>query len=325
MAAINTLAAACGMVALGVFTGANTAPSPDPNLVARTLVGASTNLEPATSVAPVCADWTATAPAVDWHAAPMPLAEVRANTPASTTNGVSFLVGQSAHRALDAEALAVFAGECGALADARANLSDRDAVLTVQNGNAAFAVITGPLAAHERKAGVVETPFGVELFALACSAQSTLQSVSSSQMRKILSGEITDWSQLGQGQGGIAVYVPDDRNVAERAAKAMIPGDPFGARCTAVAEAQLPQALQQPNALGVVRLGRGPLPAGVKTLLVDWNPPTLDTFRAGQYRCGGTLSLATLGAPGGAAARFLAAARSHDGTATLARLGLVAP
>lgn len=320
MGAINTLAAICGMVAFGVATGAHSAERPDPNAVARSLDRTSATPVEAAPLEPVCADWSA--PTTTVMAAP--LGEVRLPD-AKPANGANFAIGKGASLALDAESLTTLAGSCGAQPIGNATLSDRDAVLSVQQGRAEFALVAGPLAAHERKAGVHETPVAVELFAIACSAHAPMQSLSKSQMRKILTGELTDWSQLGCGAGAITVYVPSERGLAERAAQATIPGDPFAARCVALAETELVAALAQPNALGVVRVGRGPLPATVKALAIDWSPATIEAFRAGAYRFGATVSLATLGAPGGAAARFLASCRSHDGVAALARAALVAP
>lgn len=322
MGAINTLAAACGLVALGVATGAQGASCPDPNAIARSLErNAAAPTVSVDDLAPVGADLPLEALATP-SAPPAPLGEVR---PDPAPSGARFVVGDGALRVFDAETIAAFAGWCGAHADERTNVSDRDAVLGVQQGRTAFALVAGQLAAHERKAGVHETPVAVELFAIACSAHAPMQSLSKSQMRKILTGELTDWSQLGCGAGPITVYVPSERGLAERAAQATIPGDPFAARCVALAETELVAALAQPNALGVVRVGRGPLPATVKALAIDWSPATIEAFRAGAYRFGATVSLATLGAPGGAAARFLASCRSHDGVAALARAALVAP
>lgn len=321
MGAINTLAAICGMVAFGVATGAHSAKHPDPNAVARSLDRTMSAPVDAAPLEPLCADWIAP---VAPPALAAPLGEVRLPD-AKPANGACFVIGKGASLALDAESLNTLAGNCGAQPIGNAELSDRDAVLSVQQGRAEFAVVAGPLAAHERKAGVHETPLAVELFAIACSAHTPLQSLSKSQMRKILTGELTDWNQLGCGAGPIAVYVPSERGLVDRAALAMIPGDPFATRCVALAENELATALAQPNALGVVRVGRGPLPANVKALAIDWSPATIEAFRGGSYRYGATVSLATLGAPGGAAACFLAASRSHDGAAALARAAMLTP
>jgi hypothetical protein len=327
MGAINTFAAACGLVALGITTGTQGASCPDPNAIARSLERAATTPSGAEYLAPVAADLLdlpAEAHALP-SAPPAPIGEVRLDPAPGASAGETFVVGDGARRVFDAETIAAFAGWCGARADERPNASDRDAALNVQQGRAAFAVVASPLSANERKAGLHETPVAVELFALACSAHAPLQSLSKSQMRKILTGELTDWNQLGCGAGPITVYVPSERGLAERAALAMIPGDPFATRCVALAENELATALAQPNALGVVRVGRGSLPANVKALAIDWSPATIEAFRAGAYRFGATVSLATLGAPGGAAARFLSSCHSHDGAAALARAALVAP
>ena len=323
MAAVNTLAAACGLVALGVATGAQGASCPDPNAIARSLErGAATPSVIIEDMAPIGGDL----PVVEALALPRAtttmLGEVRLEPAPS---GATFVVGDGALHAFDDETITAFAGWCGAQADDRATVSDRDAVLDVQRGRAAFALVAGPLAAHELKAGMHETPVAVELFAIACSAHAPLQSLAKSQMRKILTGELTDWSQIGGGAGPITVFVPSERGLAERAAETMIPGDPFAARCVALAETELVKALAQPNALGVVRVGRGALPATVKPLAIDWSPATIDAFRVGAYRFGETVSLATLGAPSDAAARFLASCRSRNGAAALARAALVAP
>ena len=55
MGAINTLAAACGLVALGVATGANRANAPDPNAIARALEPKATAPALADDATPIAA------------------------------------------------------------------------------------------------------------------------------------------------------------------------------------------------------------------------------------------------------------------------------
>ena len=314
MHTITVVSFACTAIAMGVAAVVHTAPEPDPN--AAELAVADAGATP--PIEPLHATW------LTGQAAPAPAGEARPAA-AAIPPTIDFAASPTALPVWRDAGLASFALGCGVQPMAPPCASDRDAVRRVLDGAAEFAVVAGPLHAGDGAAGAIASPVGVELYALVVAAQNPLPSLTRQQVRHLLTGEAPDWRDLGTGAGAMVVYVPRDADVAERATGVLIPGDRFSRACIPLAGAELPQALAQPNAIGVVRLGRGPLPATLRAVPIEWNPPTVDAWRMGAYAYGLPFAVVTAGAPQGAAARMLARLRDADGAAALATAGLHGP
>lgn len=306
--------AACLLVAAGC---SQPEPEPSPSPFARELAGAprSPREQPAE---PVVAAFEFAMP----PPTPAPMGEARLG--AAAARKASVLLGNGAVAA-DAGLAAAFGREDEAVALTKTACTDRDAIELMLLGRADFAVIAGKLSSRDQHAGLRQTPIGIELWGLAVADASPLRSLSRAQMRQVLTGEVRDFLRLGQPNGAIHVFVPADADAARRAAKALIPGDPLGAMSTALADGDLLGALREPGAIGVIRIGAAPLPDGVRLLAIDWSQPTADAFRFGTYPFGSPLTLVTQGQPAGAAATFLAFARSADGQAVIGRSLLPTP
>ncbi|MBL8729573.1 MAG: substrate-binding domain-containing protein [Planctomycetes bacterium] len=184
--------------------------------------------------------------------------------------------------------------------------TDRDAVELVLMGRADFAVIGEQLSGRELQAGLQQTRFGLELFAVAVAADSPVRSLTRSQVRQIFTGQVTSWQQLGFTGGTITAVVPSEPRLAERAARALIPGDAFLAGAARVASDRhvADQILQHSDAIGVVHVTDRP-PTGMRLLAIDWCPPTAEAFGYGTYPFGVPLQVVTAGPPTGEARRFL--------------------
>ncbi|HEX5050888.1 MAG TPA: substrate-binding domain-containing protein [Planctomycetota bacterium] len=258
-----------------------------------------------TMVAPVEVSIPAAAPAGEMA--------VRDATPAGAPRAIA--VGKNAGHAIDEAIERAFASTCDECTFAWLRSNDRDAVDHLLLGRAEFGVISGRLSPREVNAGLRQTRLGVELFALVVAPGSPVVSLTRSQMRQVLTGQVTDWGQLGHRSEAIVVVVPTDRLVAERAAHTLIPGDDFTATAVRVPSQRhtADQILQHPGAVGVVRLCGAPLEAGQKLLQIDWFSPTLDAFDYGTYPFGQALQLITSGPATGLGQRFLAFARTSAG------------
>jgi ABC-type phosphate transport system substrate-binding protein len=230
---------------------------------------------------------------------------------------VRIVVGHDAAHVVDGRLLAQFAAG-GQLALDSAQAIDREAVSQLLLGRCDFAVLGSALAPADLEAGLRQTKLGVELFGLAVAHKHPARSLTRAQVRSVLAGQSSNWSDVGSDGGHIVALVPADRALRERAALAMIPGDPFGRDCVPVHDGELGRQLQRPGAVAVVRIGERPLPQGVRLLHVDWNPPTAESFAKGFYPFGLPIVLATAGEPAGTAADFLAFARGGAGRPTLA-------
>lgn len=298
---------------LGACTGGA---DPDPRIIARQIGAHRLPVEqPAAlmvasvSLAPRDAGYHAALPA------PAPLTE-SALLPGNAPT-VRIAVGRDAGHVIDAGVLERFAAG-GQLALASSLATDRDAVASLLLGRCDFAILGSALAAADVEAGLRQTRLGVELFGLAVAQKSTLRSLTRAQMRGVLAGQVATWSEIGCEGGHIVAFVPGDRALRDRAAMAMIPGDPFGRDCVPAHDGELVRQLQRPDAIAVVRITGQTLPQGMRLLQIDWNPPSVEAFANGFYPFGLPIVMATAGEPTAMAANFAAWARTGAGKELLA-------
>lgn len=238
-------------------------------------------------------------------AAPSPLVEVRsADTPRARP--VQVAIGTVATRlgAPDPAALLTgFASEC-----LTTYVTDRDAIELLTLGRTDFALIGQPLSQRDQHTGLCQTLLGAEVYALAVHPRMPLRSLGRDQVRRLLTGDLRDWSELGLVPGSIAVAVPADDDLLERAARALIPGDPIHKRAVRVdgERGVYDLLLREPGTIGLVRAATAALDPTVRLLAIDQIRPGIDTFRYGTYPYGTGLWLATPGLPRGAAEHCLA-------------------
>lgn len=179
-------------------------------------------------------------------------------------------------------------------------VDDRDAIELMLLGRMDLAVTAAPLSPRDQQAGLHARLLGAELFALAVADNTSLRQLSADDVRRLLTGAVTDGAQLGLPSGPIALGVPADRGTRDRAAHAMIRGDSFAATATAVDgdRGAFDLLLRQPGSIAVVHvaaLARGP---GVRALAIDGVEPLLENFARGSYQAGIGIYAVTAGAPG---------------------------
>ena len=140
-------------------------------------------------------------------------------------------------------------------------------------------------------------------------------------MRRILTGEVDNWQQLGFADEAIVAVVPSDPDLAERAARALIPGDSYASTCIKVKGEQhvADQLMQHPGAIGIVRVDARPRASSQRLLQIDWTDPSPEAFGYGTYPYGIPLQLVTSGQPRDHAALFLEFAQSPEGRELLGR------
>jgi hypothetical protein len=198
-------------------------------------------------------------------------------------------------------------------------MDDRDAIELVLAGRAAFAVVGQQPSAHDLGAGLRGTLLGVELWSLAVPAGSPLTSLRSEQVRAVLAGSARSWQELGFPGGAITLVVPDERQAAERAARALLAGDALAAAALRVPgdDAVLDQVARIDGALGVVRAAVATRSA-VRLLQLEGVAPSFAAFAQGQYPAGVPLVVvAPAGAAAAAAQRYLDAVRAAPGAGWL--------
>ncbi|HEU4418266.1 MAG TPA: substrate-binding domain-containing protein [Planctomycetota bacterium] len=256
---------------------------------------------------------------------PVPTAETQVREDVPELPKTIIALGVDAAHVVDPTVRRAIAQACPELAAKYAPCSDRDAVEVLMVGRADFGVIGGPLSPREVDAGLGQTRIGIELFALAVDQDLAARSLSRAQVRQVLTGEVTRWEQLGLEGGDITIFAPADRHVAQRAARALMPGDNFPATARRVDSARemASNILVVSGAIGIVHVLDQPLAAGLKLLQIDWIDATAESFAGDTYPFGQAVHLVTSGPPTGASLRFLEYARSDAGRSLLQRTLLV--
>jgi phosphate transport system substrate-binding protein len=300
---------------LGLFVlAAACTVDPDPDEVCRELRLSAVEVPRGDEVLP------APAVALDGDfAAAAPLGEVAGREEVLARRTLDIALGGDAADMFDAALSASLAERHPDLHGAFHGSTERQAVELVLAGHAQCALLRGGLSARDVRAGLRQTQVGVELFALAVTSDFPAQSLSRTQMRQVLTGSVTQWSQVGIDAGPITVAVPADRRIAERAASRLIPGDTFGAEAVqTVDEDDLAQRLRHRGTIGVVR-ATVRQPAGLRLLSVDWSPPTAAAHANGNYPYAIPVHLVTPGQPTGRALEFLQYLQSPAGRDLLGR------
>src|SRR5262245_6832883 len=292
---------------------------PDPNAIAAALDAERQPPPDWNRPVPVIAEGNPSDPSETPPPGPAVETQIREDAPAIPTTTIA--LGIDAAHVVDSTVQRAVAQACQDLGAKYAPCSDRDAVEVLMVGRAEFGVIGGPLSPREVEAGLGQTKIGIELFALAVAQDLPARSLSRTQVRQVLTGEVTRWEQLGYEGGDITIFAPADRFVAQRAARALMPGENFAATCRRV-DSQRELAnniLVVGGSMGIVHVLDQPLDAGLRLLQIDWITATAETFECGTYPFGQAVHLVTSGQPTGASLKFLEYARSEAGRSLLQR------
>lgn len=150
------------------------------------------------------------------------------------------------------------------------------------------------------------------------------------QICEIFSGKIKSWKEVGASDSKIMVVTrkKDDANT-ETIREKMSCFKTLQITPDAVALVRGSEVLdaldKRPNTVGIVNVGTSLSERqNVKTLSIDGVSPSGDAVQSGKYKFFNERGVVTLGAPKGAAKRFLDFGTSADGQAILARRGVVA-
>jgi len=261
-------------------------------------------------------------------AAPAPGAETGWRQLQPPAQSIPVALGREAALWFDQQLQDAFAAAEPNWAIATSTSAEREALTMLTSGEAECALFSGTLTARDLHAGLQQIRIGAELFALVVADDFPARSLTRSQMRQVLTGEVLDWQQLGYDAGAIAAIVPADRSTADRAARALILGDDFHSRCLRQTdEAQILSKVRHTRgAVGILKVtgARPEAPPGLRFLLLDWMAPTTANLRNGSYPYGQPMQLVTVGAPSAEARKLQHFFASPEGRELLER-HLVAP
>lgn len=257
-----------------------------------------------------------------FHAAPAaPLGEVAGRTALEQRQMLNLAVGRNVVSHLGDALTDTFRRSLTDLDLALCPCSDRDAVELAMVSKVDFALIGGTLSDRDRRAGLRQTRIGFELFGLAVPADSPVRSLTSQQVRQVLTGQARNWNELGYDLGPIRLFAPRDQALRERFARTMIKGDAIhdGAELAADDDAVVATVRSVAGSIGAVRVREDAPDQRVRLLQIDWIPATADSFMNQAYPYGIPVQMITAGNPDARAQRFLDFAASDDGREVLSR------
>ena len=291
--------------------------TPDPRLLAKSYPPPVVELETAT-IEPATGHMYGYA-----SAPPAPMAE-SARTSRSRQPRVEELmvaVGRNVQASFDEKIRGAFESTLTNQTLQQIQSSDTEVVELLLSGRADCGLMGGSLSQTEIQTGLRQTQIGIELFALTISPQSSVQSLTRSQVQQIFTGKVTNWQELGFDEGAIVPIVPNDRMVAQRAELTLLPGRRFASTCIrAKTERQVIEKVRQhAGAIGIVRITASPIQQDQTLIQIDWAQPTPAAFGYGTYPFGIPVQIVTSGAPNQRVQEFVTFAESYLGRSLLAR------
>lgn len=181
---------------------------------------------------------------------------------------------------------------------------DRDAVELMLVGRVDAALVACTVTQRDIRAGLRPTRIGAEIFVLAVPAGFAVPSLTRAQVCQLLTGQAPDWRTFGGPALPISIVTVDGRGFAERASRAMAPGDRLVQACLRLrTDAEvLAHVRDRVGTVGLVRLAATEGVPGVRLLPVDTIEPSAEAYAREFYPFGDTLSLVTNGDASGNAA-----------------------
>lgn len=188
----------------------------------------------------------------------------------------------------------------------------------VDIGNSGRALREGEL----HKYGLVSWAFAVDGIAVVVHPANPVSALSWEQLRKIYSGEITNWKDVGGGNGRISLCVREEdsatREVFEEKGLNKVRVAP--ARQVVSSNGGMKDLVaQNKNAIGYV--GIGMLDERVKAVTLGGMTPTQENARNGSYALSRLLYMNTKGQPQGLAQLFIEYIYSPAGAEIIRRAG----
>ena len=194
--------------------------------------------------------------------------------------------------------------------------SDRGAVEEVALGRAAAAVVVGEITDRDRSQGLCSLTLGYHLLALVVPAESPVRSLTSEQVRGILGGPISEWSEVAYLRGPIELLLGPEGPLMQHASTLLIPGDPFAKSAERLASERsvVEHVSRRAHALGVVDWRHVVGNPEVRAVAVNGVLPSERAVRIGSYAHGAPLQLVYPCYPGEGARALIEFVESPHGT-----------
>jgi phosphate transport system substrate-binding protein len=176
------------------------------------------------------------------------------------------------------------------------------------------------LAEKAQNKDLVETLIANDHIAVFVSSGSKVDSLSVDQLRKVFGGQITDWKELGDAPGPIAVVIPQTKTTSNRNfAQCVMKDAPFASQCTITetAGAVLDQCKGK-RAISFISFGAVSGKPDFKVLKVDGK-----SAGASDYPLVQEMYFATIGQPSGDVKKYVDFYLSGAGKEFIKKAGLI--
>lgn len=177
---------------------------------------------------------------------------------------------------------------------------------------------------NERAGGrLVEHKIALDALAVIVHPNNPVNSLTLEQIKKIYTGEISNWSEVGGPNLPIAVYTRETTSgTYETFHEIVMKKDNMASSVlTTMSSGEMRQIVStNPNAIGYVGVG---YVTGVKVLAVNGVLPTKQNILDGRYPISRALYLYTIGEPSGLAKEFIEFVRGPEGQRIVEEKGFV--
>ncbi len=186
---------------------------------------------------------------------------------------------------------------------------------SAQKGTAQIGTSSRELKPEEKGYGLTENVIARDGIAVIVNASSQVRELSMDQIKKIFTGEIKDWSQVGGKKGSINVVVREEGSGTRGAFQEIVLGTDGKFVANAVVQnttgAVKTAVANDTNAIGFISLGS--VDSNVKAVKVDGIEPSEATVINGSYKISRPFLFLTKGAPNAATKAFIDFVLSAEG------------
>ncbi len=178
--------------------------------------------------------------------------------------------------------------------------------------------------AEKNKYGLVSFPFAVDGVAVAVNPKNSVSELSSQQIKKIFSGEIVNWKDVGGADAAIHAFGRDEASGTREVfwEKLLGKGDVAQSINIVSSNGSMKVAIAQ-DSQAIGYLGIGHISDNIKAVVVDNMVPTQENAKSGDYKVVRNLYMNTRGQPSALEQAFIDYILGPDGAEIIEKSGYI--
>lgn len=200
-------------------------------------------------------------------------------------------------------------------------------ILSLMGGECNVAGGGRPLKSEEAAGGVTEIPIAMNSIAVFVHSSNPVGNLTMDQLKKIIAGEITNWSEVGGADQPILLILEHDKSSHKKVVQQVVMGDtPFATKGIPVNKS--PEIFDKVSsfepAIGYGSYALAKKHPGVKVVSIDGVSPDPANVASGAYKVAMKMYFYTKGQPSGVAAQFIEFLKSEEGKQIIENSGMSA-